>query len=663
MKLFRRILTKYMMPILSGVAIFAMVSVSYARADSFLLIERPKLGLGASYEFEEEKRTIPGIETKTTSHDMLEKVAIETKGWVYHPNLMEYHISFEPEWHQETFRRSQSTVDLTQTNRRDTSVLAYDGETTLFKQKPFSLDIFGNRNTRQIDLSYTQDTDIEGETWGTRLNFTNPLLPASIGFINRQSVQTGFYRSEEDRNDLQVKIRHNVKRSVTELNILRDDTERITRTTSEFTGITSNTTNAELTNTYFITSDERVKLDSLFYLTQAEYDEIDIETWLVSEYFFWTPRKNLLTQSTFNFNRREANGSEIEEKALNTHLIHRLGDMLTTNLGAGVAFNDFAGGSEDRYRSDLGFIYRRPIPWGSIKLGVAYDYGMTDRNGTGNIILTQEHHVLTTSEETFLKEENVTVESILVTDVTGTIVYAENIDYRIITVGSDARVIRNLMGAIADGQQVLVRYSYRVDAGYDDARFGQDYQLDLELGSFIYMSYSHRRLDQTILSEVHPADRADDTFNSARLRIDTGWSETRFEFEKQDRRSGNSSVTKSVSELINFRPFKSLSFNFSGHYGKREYTDTNKKETFYTLGADIGWTPKWWCTFSLICQKNKISGDQLDMLYTGISPTVKLTYGVWTGTLSYRLRDQEDEQNGDSLWRQEVFFTINRRLW
>jgi hypothetical protein len=81
------------------------------------------------------------------------------------------------------------------------------------------------------------------------------------------------------------------------------------------------------------------------------------------------------------------------------------------------------------------------------------------------------------------------------------------------------------------------------------------------------------------------------------------------------------------------------------------------------MGSSIGWTPKSWCNFSLIYLRNKISGDLRDQLNTEFATTAKLIYGIWTGSVSYRLRDQDDNQNGDSLWRQEIIIQITRHLW
>jgi hypothetical protein len=325
--------------------------------------------------------------------------------------------------------------------------------------------------------------------------------------------------------------------------------------------------------------------------------------------------------------------------------------------------NDYDDGSEDRYLSNLGFLYRRPIPWGSVQLGAAYDYALTKRSGTENLVPTDERLALSTGTETSLDKENVDLESIVVTDVSSATVYTENIDYRIETVGTAVSISRTLMGAIADGQQVSVHYNYRKDAGYDDSRFGQKYQFSLALWSAVYLSYWFRRIDQDILSGEPPNNPQNDTSNTVRLGFVTKWSDTELLYDNQDRSNGNSCVTISASQRINLQPARNFFLNFLGSIGDRDFRDINEEEKFYSVGASVGWTPRSWFYFSLNYLRNDISGDRRDELDSEFSTTVKLRYGVWTSSISYRLRDQDDKENNDSLWRQEMIITLNRHLW
>jgi hypothetical protein len=119
----------------------------HAQDDGYFFIQRPKLGLGAYCRLQDEERQTPGNETRFTDQKFRESLTLETNGWVYHPNLMEYRLFLEPTWQQETFRRSPPATDANQTTDEDTSLLAYDVEATLLKRKPVSLNLFADRKT------------------------------------------------------------------------------------------------------------------------------------------------------------------------------------------------------------------------------------------------------------------------------------------------------------------------------------------------------------------------------------------------------------------------------------------------------------------------------------------------------------------------------------
>jgi len=634
----------------------------YAQDDrAFFFIERPKLGLSGYSKLTDEERQTPNLKTKITNQKFRVSMSLETNGWIYHPNLMDYHLAFEPEFQHETFRQNQTATTLTRSYYGDTSLLAFDAGATLLKQKPVSLYIFANRKTGQIDLTNAQDSDITNETLGTRLNFNNPTLPSSIAVIRRKQDQTGFYQSHEDRDEVHVRIRHNAKKSVTRLNMLYNNSET-TRTTFETTDILSKTVSTELNNTYSITDDNRVRLESQLYNVRADYNGQDQNSWIVSENLFWSHSKNLLTRYRADYNRNEFGGFVNKETRLSADLTHHYMDRLTTDAGVATAANKFDGGNTDLYKFNVDFLYYQPIPWGSVQLGASYDYDVTNRSGTQRIIPVQERFALSTGTETLLSKENIEPGSIVVTDITGVTVYTENIDYIVDIVGPNVRISRTLMGAIADGQQVNVLYNYQINAPYDDSRFGQKYQLSLAMWSFLHLAYSRSRIDQDIQSGESPNEPLGDTSHDLRLGLVTKWSDTEFLYNQQDRTNSNSITTRSVTQRINFMPARNYFVNLTGNIGERDFTDLNETERFYSFGTRIGWTPRSWCNLNLNYVRNKISSDQRNELHTEFATTARLIYGLWTGSISYRLRDQDDKQNGNSLWRREAIINITRHF-
>jgi hypothetical protein len=648
--------------ILSWFAFQSSATRLYAWDGGGFYIQRPKLGLRGYYKYVDEERQTPNLSTKTTNRKFREAMTVATNGWVIHPDLMAYHLAFEPEWQQESFRRNQTANPPTQSYDRNTTLLDYDMGATLLKRKPLSLNFFANRKTGQIDLTNAQDADIDSDTVGTRLNFRNSTLPITIALIHRNYDQTGFYQWEEERDEARATIRHNTKHGTSQLNLLYNDAQT-THTTFRATDISSETLSTEFTNNYTFTDDNRVRLDTLIYNLEADYNGMDQTTWRLSENLFWTHSKNLLTRYRADYSRREFKDVTNEEARFSGALTHHHLDRWTTDLGVAARTNHFDGGRENLYASNLGFLYRRLIPRGSVELGADYDYGVTNRTGTQKIIPTDERLTLSTATDTFLDKEDIDLGSIVVTDLTGATVYSEDIDYQVDMVGPAVRISRTLLGAIAEGQQVLVHYNYQIEAAYDDSRFGQKYRFSLALWSFVYLAYAHSRIDQRILSGEPPDDPLDDTANTVRLSFVNQWSDTQFLYDRQERSNDASSVTRRVSQRFNFRPARNFFLTLLGDLGDRDFTDLDEEEEFYSIGTNLGWTPLPWCNMNLNYQRKSISGDRRDELDTEMAATAKAIYGIWTGSISYRLRDQDDKGNANSLRRQEVIVQITRRLW
>lgn len=645
----------------------ASTTVLYAQDGGLFTLQRPKLGLRAQYRLTDEKRQTPYDTNDTTHRDLRESVLLETRGWIYHPDLLDFHLAFEPEWRQERFQQSQTTMTEDLESNKNTSILNYDVGATLLQRKPVSLYLFANRKAGDIDFTTIQDSDIENDTWGTRLNFTNSTLPGAIAWTHRKFDQTGFYYSSEERDEAQLRLRHNAKMSTTQLNLFYYDTSRTTRIASETaeleTHIESESTSTELTNAYLFKDDDSARLDSLVYNMDADYAGLDRNTWIVTENLYWQYGKNLFTRYRGNYSRREYGDAVNQEESLHAALTHHFRDRLTTDLGAGADFNDFEGGSEDSYRGDLGFLYRHPIAIGNVALGAAYDYGVSRRGGLQNTIPADTRLTLSTGSASLLEEENIDPGSILVTDLTGTIIYTENIDYQVQEVGQDLQISRIVTGAIAEGQQVAVHYNYRIDTGYDDAQFGQTYRFELSLWSLFNLTCVHNRIDQDFLSGEPPKDPRKDTRDTVDLSLYTRWTDTRLHYDQQNRSNDNSSVTRRIDQRINLRPVRTILFNFTGNIGDRRFTDIDERERFYSLGGTLRWTPLSWCDVNGVYLYNHTSSDRKEEFDTQIASTIKLTYGIWTGSATFRLRDQNDRQNGNRLQRQEVMVVLRRSLW
>lgn len=622
---------------------------------AYFHIERPKLALEFSYEFEEEERDNPNFHTEDTSHEFREALELETEGWIYHPGLLIYTVGVRPEWEQRIEDRSEEGRE-----SRSDFLEGYDVYATFLQYKPYTLNLFARRYETAVGSAFAKESETETDTYGASLLFKYPVLPTTLSYTHSDSSQTGFFVYDEDVDDFSLSMRHYVKSSDTRLNATYTDRER---TTNVLTTTRVENSNNYITNYFDITGDRRKVLNSFLFYNWTDDDTGTTSTFRVSERFHWKHREDLRSdyEATYNNDRFEDFHSErLFGAAGLTHLLY---ENLTTTLRGDANLQDFNGGSENVYGGRLNFDYRRRIPWGMLNINIGQDYEIATREGTEKLIqVIDESHVLTTGVVTLLDNENVDISSITVTDITGTIVYVENVDYTIAVIDSFVRISRTTFGAIANGQTVLVDYLYLSEPPFDDTTWGQSYGVNFDLWSALGLYYRFDRWKQQILSGPRPDNPIDDTTHTGEVRLDWRWSSTRLSYEDADLRSGVSTERWFAEENLTFRPAKGLFSLISGRFGETRFTDTDEKEEFYGLEARVDWVPTRWSKLRLEGFWENISGDIEETVNTGVSSTLELYYRIWSGKLTYTFLDEDDQLNDDRRTNHYLLFQIRREL-
>lgn len=625
-------------------------------AGRFIQLERkPRLGLNLSYELEAERRKGPFIDTRDISHRFRERLTVETRGSVYHPALLKFTMRLEPEFNQ-IIEDHDPGEDI-----RDTPFLPnYFAEATLLAPKPYTLRVFGSRSETTLRSAFAESSDTTIDTFGADLFLKYRILPTTIGYVHRESDQTGFFDSQEDRDDFRLTTRHFTQRTNTVLNSTFSDSSRISD--GVITDIT--TANNNIQNDFDIGGDKKKTLNSFLNYRISESNTFDTSDLRLTEQFNWRHTETLRTNYNFTYNTNESGGFNFDSLFFGAGLTHLLYENLTTNFGADATFNDFTGGEEDIYGTHLTFAYRRKIPWGRLTLNTGFDYKVTARQG-GDVLIqvSNEPHVLSTGEVTLLQNNNVDIDAIVVTNEAGSIVYVEGIDYTVEPFDASVRISRIPFGAIADGQLVLVSYQFLSDPSFDDAVFRQSYGGQLNLWNALSLSYGFRKADQDILSGPEPSNRADETTHFARLRFDWRWTNTRLTFEDTDRLSGVSTRRWMVEEELIFRPLKPLFFTLKGFFGQTEFKERTDTEDFYGVRSRIEWLPAQWCKLGVNGFREEISGDLNKTVDTAFAVRLELSYRIWTGLISYRFLDEEDKISGEERIRHSAVFEIARGLW
>jgi hypothetical protein len=635
-------------------SIFIAIAAQNVHAERYFFIERPKLGLRFSYEFETEKRTGQDIDTDDTFHEFREGFDIETKGWVYHPALLTFRLGFRPELNQTIEERDPGDND-----KNNGFLAAYSLDATFLQSKPYTLHLFGQRYESTLRSAFTERSDTKVDTYGANLMFKYRVLPTTLSYVHRSSEQRGFFDSDEDSDQLRMSMRHSGKKSDTRLDANYNDTER------KISGTTTRTKNSNnyIQNFYDFTGGKRrVVLNSYLSYRWTESDSTDTSDFRVTENLDWRHRENLRSHYRASYEKDESGDFDRETTSFDARLTHLLYENLTTTAAGRASLSDFTEGSENNYGGNLNFDYLRRIPWGTLNLTAGWDYQVTERDlDTNDIQVIDEPHVLIDTEVTLLDNQNVDVSTIVVTDITRTIVYVENVDYEIFPRDTFTQIRRIPGGGIADGQTVLVSYTYFTS--FDDSIFSQSYGVSLELWSALTLFYRFSHAKQDILSGTSLTESIDDTINTAGMQLTWRWTETTLDYEDADITSGLSTETWRASETLIFRPLRQLYFKFSGYYGNRRFKDSGDTEKFYGWGSKIDWLLTRWCKLGVEGFQNIVSGKSEKTTNTQISTILEMSYGIWSGVIKYEFIDEDDQVSDQRRTNHTVFVEFVRALW
>jgi hypothetical protein len=618
----------------------------------FYSIERPKLGVDMSYRFESEERRGPFSNSKNDSHVLREGFDLETEGWLYHPAMAIYTLSFSPEWEQ-----TEDKPDPGQERDSDSFFLGYGIDTTLLPYKPYTLNLYARRQSSELDSSLATRSESESDAYGASLRLKYPVLPTILSYDHSTSEQTGFYDAQQKRDEVRLIMRHERESNDTQLNssyVTVDWTNPVS---------TTNTENlfGSVVNNYRLTPDKRVLLTSRLTYRQSENNFSEASGVTLSEVLNWRHRVNFSSNYNLRYSQDDNNGQSINRTMARAGLSHSLYENLVSTAAVSAS-SDSQG--EDSYGGNAGFSYRRSIPWGMIFANMGHDYRITNRSrGDEDVQVINERHVLTTGDVTLLDNRNVDLGTVVVTNGDGSIVYTLNLDYTLEVIDTSVRLSRTTFGSIGDGQSVLVDYTYLSDPAFDDSVYIQDYGIGLFLWSAWRINYRYSHAKQDFRGGIPPDVLTDDTTHFVDTDLKWKWSTTRALYENTDRTSGTSVSRWRIEENLNFRPSNMTSLGASTYYGETTIKDTNSEETFYGFRTVLQWQLSGRSRVKIEGLYDVTEGASVNTVDKGAEALWEWVYGIWRAEASYRFLNEEDRDSGQIRDRHSIFFNIRRALF
>jgi hypothetical protein len=394
-------------------------------------------------------------ETVTDTQDRFrETLQLGTRGYIGHPNLLQLDL-------RGSLLVTQRLLDLDSANGASDNLnellFEYDVSGLFFPQQKFPITIYSRRNQSDIDRLFGSSLEQVWTETGARLTVHDQTFPTNVHVFTRSLDQTDVAFGQDftlDQNTFEANGR--VELGAAQSMWWDFSYDDINQTGRLFVPRSFDRLEGNLTHTFNFGANEENQLRTVFRIFNETgpfgFTQILVNPRLRLQP--WTP-----LQVWFDYRWEDLQRSTLELTRHNgsVNLRHQLFDSLTTTGRLDIPTDSF---SSDEILATLQLDYTKQVPLGTFYAVTTLSWDriwQTDR-GTPIPVVGQPY-TFPPSDLIIIFAENVEPASIVVRDITGTIVYTLGVDYLQLVLPTRVEIQRIPGGNIAPGETVLVDYA------------------------------------------------------------------------------------------------------------------------------------------------------------------------------------------------------------
>lgn len=618
---------------LIAAALFAVCVPVRAIAAIDYLVERPVMKLALEYQEKEENRLGPGVDPRSEQTDTFwQRLEIQSRGWLYHPDLLLFTFGLEPQWKQQDTSASDMFI-----RDDDDNFLGYFIDAHVLRQKTHSFRVFLRESRNEFNSTLSPDnvteTDIARGVW--RIN--SERFPTAVTLESNDTNFEDFFATRDKSDTLRLETKYSSEKH--QAHLLSEYVDQLREIDVQTINVDRYLINV---NSNYLFSD-RVRLATTIFNLSSESEVSDTKSFLWSERLMLKHRPNLRSEYTARFDSRQNDNFRSDAWFLSGAVEHQLYENLTTRLELYTSKDDFSDGEIDITEADLDFRYIRNIPIGVLTITNGYAYRLEDNDidAESSQVLGEAHTLIGTTPE-FLARSNIDASSVVVTDSTRTTTYIEGIDYVLTVVGESLAIQRNIFGGIADGETVLVDYVFAAQAPFEADRFAVRFGANLNLWRVLRLYYNYNRIDENLISGTRPSDLSDDRIQRAGASLRWRWSTTSADYELRDT-VRTPLIRKRIQQSFVFRVTRSFSFGVSASYAETDFRDSGSDSRSRGISGNLRWDLGPWGRFEVNAFSRDIDGESQMTRSNGLISKWSVRYGAWSGFVRFEDLDESDE--------------------
>jgi hypothetical protein len=393
-----------------------------------------------------------------------ERVGLSLDGSVVDPGIMSYTGEVSFALTQDRFKERSRFLNVT--DRDHGTLLEYDLRANLLTGRIISGSVYGLRREDRINRRFQPTLDEDRTGFGTSWYFAHDRLPMELTYDYLETDRTGNRDAFDNEHFTESTLHYGVEWLITDRHQLRLDFEHA-ETKQEYQGLD---VPFDTTRDLFTIEDEitfgssgQHALRTLVHW-QEESGDFARDFFEIGPQLTLQHTKDLQTLYKYQFNQERYEGLDIETHRADWQLVHQLYRNLTTTVDVFGLYEDV---NEDvdttQYGASVDWQYNRKNPLGRLytNLALAYDTEHLKGNDGPRLVL-DESAQFRDPLPVLLRNRNVILSSIVVTDATNRRIFLPGVDYWVVQTRDVTRLTRVWTGRIANGATVLIDYRYEV---------------------------------------------------------------------------------------------------------------------------------------------------------------------------------------------------------
>jgi hypothetical protein len=525
------------------------------------------------FEYEDDQEEGLGRPFQRRETRFEERLDLKTRGSLYHPNFLEFHLNTSFGLRQQLFSGELS-------DHKYTFPYEYNINLNFLREKPYSFNLFANRSSNPIGRTFFETIDVESDSYGGTFRYQNKLFPMTFLLLN-QSTKEDSRDFKRDRTERTADFRVSNKLE----DILGSEFRYVYKDLIEEIPSKQEISSHDFSLNSRLDYNKVHGNSNISYLKTSGF--LPTDQLRVNENFHIDHSKTFSTLYNYNFSRfvTESFRSNVNQGSFGFR--HKLYESLITEIREEISWTGGTDLKEFFHGPSASLSYRKSVPGGALSAGYNFLYRKTDREAEAGIIrIFGERIVLSDAQRTFLANPNVNLSSVIVRDTFG-VLLTLNVDYRLISGGSLTEIQRV---GLPDNTLVLVDYDYSSPRSlkYDTYNHVANLRYDFQRLFSLYYNYINTRQKEIsarrISDTTTPLYDTEKSLYGAELR----WRWFNFVGEYEDDKSDlNPYTAVRVRGNFNISPTDYSLLGLSANHSQTEYGKDRRAVTVNNIQATL----------------------------------------------------------------------------